>query len=242
MKRIIKIMALALTAVMLIAVLPVTASAASIADTAKKMSLDTEYEGTLKELEDYADYKITITKSGTLTIDAELSTGYGKMNLYDADLNLVKPDKVSQTKGDIAAEDNVIFGNYYSYNDYPTEHEGYARYVVKKGTYYLRVQRLKLQGLWNNDTISTGEYILKATFKADAVPEIQYITVKVAKGSKLELGTVMTASGGTVTWKSGATKVATVSSKGVVKALKKGTAVITATCGDSKMKLQVKVV
>lgn len=229
MTRFIKLMALALTAVMLLTVLPITASAAT---ETKTMKTGSTYSGRLNEDNPDVEYQITLTKSGTLSFDLDAKLNEFKVKLHDSGLNLIDPTKRDFTSGD------WLWTRDYGWNSSSERTKVVIRYDnLKKGTYYLRMERGKV-----SKDYGTGDYSIKPVFQADEKPEITHITMELPKGSTFKLGAVVTPTGSKVSWDSSKENIATVSSKGLVTAKKKGTTVITARCEDSVIKLKVKVV
>ncbi|MCI5640767.1 MAG: lectin like domain-containing protein [Lachnospiraceae bacterium] len=103
-----------------------------------------------------------------------------------------------------------------------------------------------LNGSWV-DTGKAGQnnLCLKAyATNTAAVPYLQLSNTKITIGTKEKVTLTYTAkhlSGKKLTWKSSNTKIATVSSKGVVVGKKKGTATITISCGTTKTTMKIKV-
>lgn len=130
---------------------------------------------------------------------------------------------------------------------YPIEGTGQTRsntassYASQTGQSYYY-----LNGSWV-DTSKAGQnnLCLKAYATNTAtVPYLQFSNPKITIGTKEKVTLTYTAkhlSGKKLTWKSSNTKIATVSSKGVVAGKKKGTATITISYGTTKASMKVKV-
>ena len=108
---------------------------------------------------------------------------------------------------------------------------GYSTYkktfTVEQGTYYFAVEQYSSY---------TGFFIFSFSIPVTGV-KLNKTSQTIAAGKKVTLTPTISpsnASNKNVTWKSSNTAVATVSSKGVVTAKKKGTAVITVTTADQK--------
>lgn len=130
---------------------------------------------------------------------------------------------------------------------YPIEGTGQTRsntassYASQTGQSYYY-----LNGSWV-DTSKAGQnnLCLKAYATNTAtVPYLQFSNPKITIGTKEKVTLTYTAkhlSGKKLTWKSSNTKIATVSSKGIVAGKKKGTATITISYGTTKASMKVKV-
>lgn len=149
--------------------------------------------------------KITLPQSGSFKIDFSPDTCWiHEFYLYDENGKLISSDSWSTSRPAIT---NEYFGHE---ND------------LEAGTYYLRYWTGNYKVGQSIDT----EFTYYATFIPSKEPSLELIpTIK--KGKTLNLSTVLTNSNDKkYTWKSSNTKIATVSSKGVVTGKKKGTVTI----------------
>ncbi len=90
-----------------------------------------------------------------------------------------------------------------------------------------------------------GKVSIKATYPSNdssSDVKITSFTLEMKKGDTIQLGTLLSAdTDDNVTWKSSKTAVAKVSATGKITAQSKGSATITASIGDSSVKIQVNV-
>lgn len=231
MKRLKKFLAAALAAAMAFVMLAVPAGAESIADTAKAIKSGKSYSAILPSNYDTADYKITVSKSGTLKLDIVSVISKSCVYVYDSDGNKVTSIKTEATSGDI--EKAGYKSTECWWNSTIEKFKGSISYSVNKGTYYIRVYRA-----WNAD--GSGDVTLTATFPSSdssSTSSSPYLTLEVKKGSSVQLGTTISGA----TWSTSKKSVATVSSSGKVTAKKKGSAIITAKVNGTTIKVKIKV-
>lgn len=231
MKHLKKFLAAALAAAMAFVMLAVPAGAESIADTAKAIKSGKSYSAILPSGGNTADYKITVSKSGTLKLDIVSVISKSCVYVYDSDGNKVTSIKTEATSGDIYK------AGYKStecwWNSTIEKFKGSISYSVNKGIYYIRVSRA-----WN--TYGSGDLTLTATFPSSdssSTSSSPYLTLEVKKGSSVQLGTTISGA----TWSTSKKSVATVSSSGKVTAKKKGSAIITAKVNGTTIKVKIKV-
>lgn len=241
-----KIIAVALAAVMAAAALMISASAESIADTAKSRKSGDSF--TIKLADGTAhDYKIKLTKSGDLEIKLTSAAQQTCISVYDADGNTLSYSKSasSATTGSINSSGEC------DWNNTLEKFKGTVVYKdLDKGTYYIRIKRDS--GWFAQDRYSgQGKATIKFVFPGESADsdnsdsmsnvEISALQLTLEEDDDILLSAVTNGSG-TVKWSSSDESVATVSSKGKVRAKSVGTAVITAKCGKSTAKIQIKVV
>lgn len=237
MKKLIRTLAAVMAFVMMFTAMVIPANAASIYDTAKKLkSGDTAtavlgYEGA-------ADYKITVSKRGTLKINFSAGLYQAYLYVLDADGNQLIMSDVNVLSGSEHASskpDKLWF----VWNSQTETIKANAEYEVEKGTYYIRLQHTGVGWPANGN----GKVSLTATYpssSSETIGKISYLQISIPKGTSLKLSAIVSGSG-TVKWSSSKSSVASVSSKGTVKAKKKGTAIITAKLGNSSVKIRIKV-
>lgn len=235
MKKITKILSVLMVAVMALTALNITVFADSIEDTATKISSGKEYSTTLHNRGDEADYKISVSKSGTLKIKFTAKIDQMCIYIFDSNGNTLEYDDISFSSGKLTSDYNECIETYWNYT--MEKCVGTVTYKVKKGTYYIRFERD-----WRN---GSGKLNFTATFPSSSsskTAKISYLSIEIPKDTTMQLGAVLSAKSDTkVTWSSSKSSVVSVNSKGKITAKKKGTAVITAKLGSSKMKIKIKV-
>ena len=220
----------AVIAVSACASMAVTAGADSIYDTAKAISSGKSVSTILPAYNDTADYKITVSGSGTLKFSIESQMKELYMYVYDSDGNKISTIANTDTSGYSA--DIGVKSHYMVWNNTVEKYKGTVSYSVKSGTYYIRFNRTSSSG--NGKLTFTATYPTGSSSKA----KINYITLNLSKGDSLSLGADITGSGN-VTWKSSKSSVASVSSAGKVTAKSKGSAIITAKVGKTTKKIKI---
>lgn len=239
MKIMKKVVAAVAAAVMAATAIVVTASADSIYDTAKEIKSGVEVTATGIGFNECADYKIKVTKSGTLSLNLTIGMDYANVHVLDSDGNGVKYNDFQAVTGTADWNDlKYTNGNYFHcyWNSSTEKIKLKANYEVEKGTYFIRIQH----DSWGWGNKGDRKVNLTATFPSATASKakISYLTLKVSKGDIAELGAVISGSG-SVEWTSSKTSVATVNSNGKVTAKAKGSAIITAKCGSSKQKIKI---
>ncbi len=186
----------------------------------------------------------TADKNGVLTMKFTYTSVYfiGVMTWGDDNYNVeyLRPSSVTASKGtaavmDIGGEAGDVTG--FTMN---ADKSGgcvcTVKYNVKKGYNLLTLSN---ESESSADKRKGGKLTVSTSFGTKQA-SIERLSVTLTKGSTLQLGALLTDStAGTVKWSSSKSTVAAVSSKGKVTAKKKGTAVITAAYGDSKVKMTV---
>lgn len=242
-----KIIAAALAAVVTAAALMLPASAESIADTAKSKKSGDSFSIKLNNTDDH-DYKVKLTKSGDLKINLTSAAATTNIYVYDADGNKLLPTS-SACKDTTGKSYKSTFSSYTycEWNSAMEKYKGVITYTdLDKGTYYIRINK----GSYVSYS-GQGKATIKFTFPGEAADsddsdsasdgEITMLQFTLEEDDDLTLSAVKKGSG-TVQWTSSDESVATVNSRGRVRAVSEGTAVITAKCGSSTQKIQIRVV
>lgn len=221
-----KILAVLISAVTIVCLLPVAVSADSIFDTAKEVESGKKISKTLGKNETF-DLKFTPTKSGTAKIKLSANAEGISFYVYDEDGNELDFN-YDATLGDR--------GSYYTSNiswDSKAEMlKGTVSFEVKANkTYYVRTGRL------NGYIRGTGKFELSFNYPTGEEAPSALMGVTLKKGETLQL----TANGSKAKWSSSDKSVASVSGSGLVKAVKKGKAVITVKCGSKSQSIEVTV-
>lgn len=242
-----KIIAVALAAVMTAAALALPASAESIADTAKSKKSGESFSIKLNNSDNH-DYKVKLTKGGDLKINLTAAVAKTYIYVYDSDGNKLLPTSSACKDTTGSSYQSSYSGyTYCEWNSTMEKYKGLITYTdLDKGTYYIRINKSAYTSYSGQ-----GKATIKFTFPGDASDsddsssasdgEITMLQFTLEEDDDLTLSAVKKGSG-TVTWSSSDESVATVSSKGKVRARSVGTAVITAKCGSSTQKIQIKVV
>ncbi len=235
LKKLAAIVTMAAVTLTMAVAIPTPASADSIYDTAKAISSGESVSTTLYSDGDCADYKIKVTKSGTLKINYSAKIESSHIYLFDENGSTISPSEKNSTTGSIGFNKSTHPYVYCTWDRTFELVKGNISYPVSKGDYYIRLQRDEAGWAIKGN----GEITLTATYPSStSTAKINYITINLPKGSTLSLGADTTGSGA-VTWKSSKSKVATVSSTGTVTAKAKGSAIITAKSGKSSKKIKI---
>lgn len=238
-----KIAAAMLAAAMAFTALVLPVGADSIEDTAVSLKSGESYSKHMYNTYNnghygtFADYKLTATSQGTLSLTITSTTNYTGIVLYNSNF-----DRVTVTSYDIitgSATTDWTGRGYIEIQENSVAEKSVSKvnWDISKGTYYLRIYN-DLDWTYGYRG-SKGNISFTATFPSTAKKaKISYININLAKGSTLSLGATVT-NGGTVTWKSSNSSVVTVSSAGSITAKGKGSAIITAKCGSSSKKVKI---
>ena len=229
-----KIMSVVLAAVMVIGALAVSVSADSIYDTAEDLSSGEKQSFTLPSYGWYQDYKVKLSKKGTLTINITASIRAARLYLYDADGNTINCNDYDFTAGKGTAYSDYLGC---AWNSTTENFKCTVKYELTKGTYYIR-----LMNSWSG---GTGKTTFTATYGSDddsSIGKISYLTLEMEVGDTIRLGTVTEPADADVKWSSSKSSIATVSASGKVTAKKEGSAIITAKSGSSVKKIKIIVV
>ena len=233
-RKIAAVLSAAVIAVSACASMAVTAGADSIYDTAKAISSGKSVSTILPARYGTADYKVTVSGSGTLKFSIESQMLELFMYVYDSDGNKVSTIANTDTSG-YSAEIGVK-SHYMQWNNTVEKYKGTVSYSVKSGTYYIRFKN----NSYSLDEIGSGKLTFTATYPtgSSSKAKINYITLNLSKGDSLSLGADMTGSG-TVTWKSSNSSAVSVTSSGRVTAKGYGSAIITAKVGKTTKKIKI---
>lgn len=193
-------------------------------------------------------YEIAVKDKGTLTISLDIVSEKSKLDggisalfikLVNENDERLEPTQARATKGSASI-------GYLNASLRPRDAEdkasGIFTYNVTKGTYYIILEP-SARGILDYKMTFTDS---SAASRSTAAPSTEtkttatLMTVALKKGAALQLGTDVAANNASkVTWKSGKSSVAKVSSTGKVTAVAKGTATITATYGKTVLKIKV---
>lgn len=229
-RKLAALLAAAVVAATALTAVTVTAGADSIYDTAKEITSGKENKVTGISYNQCVDYKVKVTKSGTLSLNITAGFKWAYLWVYDSEGNALSYESYEMISGEMKSTDGQ--GLWTLWNAATEKTKIKANYSVSKGTYYIR---LKNDGGGGDKTVS-----LTATFPSTAVKKakINYLTLKVAEGDTVQLGAALTGSG-SVSWSSSNSSVASVTAKGKVTAVNAGSAIITAKCGSSKQRIKI---
>lgn len=219
-----KILAVLISAVTIVCLLPVAVSADSIFDTAKEIESEKKVSKTLGRNETI-DRKFTPTKSGTAKIKLNVNARCIDFFVYDEDGSELDYS-VDVSLGDYLGTKRIFW-------DSDAESiRGTVSFEVKANkTYYIRTGRS------TNYTEGTGKFELSISYPTGEEEPSALMGVTLKKGDTLQL----IANGSKAKWSSSDKSVASVSGSGLVKAVKKGKAVITVKCGSKSQSIEVTV-
>ncbi len=233
-----KIMSVVLAAIMVIGALAVSVSADSIYDTAVDLPSGEKQSFTLSDFKNQ-DYKVILSKKGTLTVNINAGVTWSELWLYDVDGNTIAPNEYDFTTGDGSSNSERLSCKW---NSTTENFKCKAKYELKKGTYYIRYRV-------SNYNHGNGKVTLTATYPSKESEEISgssgkisYLTLEMEVGDTIRLGTVTEPVDAEVKWTSTKSSIAAVSASGKVTAKKEGSAIITAKSGSSVKKIKIIVV
>lgn len=196
--------ALFLAAMMLVTAMPTVVGAESLMDAAVEIDPLEFYSEVFGEKMGHAPktiyYAIVLKEAGSITLNcSSVKTSGGSEKCYW---------KLLDSNGNMIGEQEYLTNNY-----------RHTITELQAGTYYL--------------SIHGGEYVYSFTdfyytFTPDNSPVIS-LSITLKKGTELQLGTLIENSTDKAKWSSTKKSVATVSDKGLVKAVKAGTTYIKAT-------------
>lgn len=236
MKKITKILSVLLSAVMLMSALCVSASAASIEDTAKAIDSGKKVSFT-PDANTKKDYKITLSEKGTLKLNITSKTKMTFVQLLDSNGNQIDFD--SKNGNVTTGSCGATFGGYawLEWNSALEKFSGKISYKsLSKGTYYVRI--------WKDYGRANGKTSVSFTYPQSTDNEetgtISALSVTLKKGETLQFGAVIEGEG-TVEWTSSKKSVASVNSDGKITAKSKGSATIQAKLGSSSVKININV-
>ena len=219
-----RIAAAVLAAVTLALAMAVPVSADSIFDTAKNIDSGKKVSKTLK-MGKSMDYKITPTEKGTATVKVTAKTLMCYFYVYDEDGNDVSYD-ADVTMG----TENHSIKKSFNWDNNAETFKGTFKFDVKANkTYYVQIKR------YSYSPQGSGEF--EASFKYPS--EEKEATTLMAMSVKVGDTVQLMANGDNAKWSTSKKSVATVSDKGLVKAVKKGKAVITLKCGSKSQKIEI---
>ncbi len=235
MKRIKTILALVLSAVLMLTAFSVTSFAdegdALTFDTAEEIETDETVEG---EITDYSTryYKINCKSEGSLTVKLTCKIRAAYWYLFDEDGAQIALEDINLKTGSASGAQKGDNDIRLVENSVSQKSAAELTYKVKKGTYYVAVQ--------NDNPYGGKDYSFSVDLKENNKKEFSYLGITLKKGATMQLEAV-NADAKSTKWTSSKKTVATVSSTGKIKAKKKGTTVITCTSGDVVVKLKVTV-
>jgi uncharacterized protein YjdB len=179
---------------------------------------------------------VTAKKAGTATITATCGTAKAtcKVTVKAPSITLSKKTATIYTKGTTKVTLTVKKTGINKTVTYKSSNTKVAT-VSSKGV----VTAKKTGTVTITATCGTAKATCKVTVKAPSL-KLSKTSASITKGKTVTIKATATPSG-TITYKSSNTKIATVSSKGVVKGIKKGTATITVTCNGVSQKFKVTV-
>ena len=230
-RKIVAVLSATVIAVSAFASMAVTAGADSIYDTAKAISSGKSVSTILPAYGDTADYKVTVSGSGTLKFAVETHMSKICVEVLDSDGNVLSTIANTTTSGNCSSIGKEYHNMYW--NETIEKYKGTVSYSVKSGTYYIRFYRDCYPRSGNGKLTFTATYP-STTSKA----KFNYLTLNLSRGYAISLGADTTGNA-EVTWKSSKPSVATVSSTGKVTAKSTGTTIISAKCGKTTKKIKI---
>lgn len=216
-----KLLAGILAAVTFALTAAMTVSAESIFDIAKNIDSGKKITKTLDDKESM-NYKFTPTKKGTATLKFTVKAKYFSVYVYDEDGESIDYKK-NITMGTTGWSFKEL-----EWNSNAETFKGTVTFDVKANkTYYVKIER--------STSVGSGKFEVSFKYPTGEAEETALMTVTLKKGDTLQLG----ANGSSAKWSTSNKAAATVSSSGLVKAVKKGKAVITLKCGSQSQKIEI---
>lgn len=214
--------ALIMAVVTAVCAMAVPVYADSIFDTAQNIDSGKKVSTTLDNGE-AMDYKITPAEKGTASVKITAKSQYFSVYIYDED------------GSKISFENKITMGSFNQYNskhywdDTAETFKGTVSFDVKAGkTYYIKIER-------GSYASGSGKFEVSFNYPSGESAPSALMTVTLKKGDTVQLG----ANGSNASWSSSDKSVASVSKSGLVKAVKKGRAVITLKCGSKTESIEV---
>ncbi len=229
-----KVLSILMASVMTITSFAVTSSAASIEDTAVKITSGKTYS---TYISNYKDYEISIKQNGYLNLSFISTMQRVDVYVYDNYGNELPCIKLDVKTGEAKNWSNGSGYVLCEWNRVTEKFSGKLKYEIKKGTYYIR---FKVIGDGTENKLSFSATFPSSSSSSSA--KISYLSLTIPQNSSIQLGAILSAkSSSSVKWSSSKSSVASVSSKGKVTAKKKGSAVITAKLDSSSIKIKINV-
>ncbi len=224
-----KFLSVLLVLVMTFGMMSVTAGA-DIFDTAEEIGIG-EIDTSLNDYGDKEIYKVNVKADGNLTINYEAHMDFD-LYVYDFDGSLLVCDTTEASTGSCKYDSRNPHVKI-ECNDVVGTAIGVVTYKLEKGVYYVLLVK-------RSDTGTS--LTLDLDFPDEESPEITSLQLTLSKGSSFKLSAIIIGdSNQKIKWKSSNSSVVSVTSKGKIKAKKAGTAIITATLGDSVAEIEIKV-
>lgn len=213
MKKARKLLALIMTAVLMLTAVSVT-SFADVYDDAVAIDSGETATGKLTSGGSYLSYEFTAKSSGMLTLSLSIALSYSEISIFDEDGTCLNVEEIITKSGSIynGGEGHDYIGG--KWNSSSERFTTTAKYKVSKGTYYIKIYR----GTYKS---GSGTVKLTATYPTKSAKDFSYVGITFKKGETMQLQAV-DADSSQVTWKSSKKSVASVTSKGKVTAKKKG--------------------
>lgn len=228
-----KIIAVITSAVLACCMCVVSASAAGIDETAVSIQSGKTYSGKIKQ-DSVDNYKIKVSSKGELKISFTSYLENMFIFVYDSDFQRMDADEVSLTSG-------KWFDNYsVDYDKNTGLSKGTEIYDVNPGTYYIQIK-----GQYSRNT---GKYKFSVKTPGDstntAVSNSSGASIKLnmEAGDKISLSAVTSGKNvSSAKWSSSDSKVAKVSTKGKVTAVKAGSCTVTWSSGSESFTVYIEV-
>ena len=229
-KKFLSVLLALIMAVTTMAVFAVSASAEGV-PTAKNGKT---YTATLSGYGTYQDFKIKSSESGKLKIKVTSPLSEVYLTVLNSDGKELFPKNYDNSLGSCKWQE-IFKVIELKWNSAEKKYKGTITYEIEKGNYYIRFKSYGVSGKLN----------FKPTFpSSDSSSDVKInnFTVSMKVGDTLQLDADLSdKTDDNVTWKSSKTSVAKVSATGKITAQGAGTATITASIGDSTLKIKVKV-
>lgn len=226
MKKIIRNLCVLATALMCILMCIPSVSAKSVFDDATAVQGGKKYSFSLSSKSEQKCFKIEITKKGELVFKVNSDAEFTYVHVYDSDFTELDFNNVDVTSG---KSEKDIYTNRVRSDSKTGKTVAKYTYSVNKGTYYIQFSYGK-----SINKHSYGKYSLSILSpesdnekKSDSV-DTNSIKLTLSAGDSISLGAIENGKDCTsAKWSTSDEKIAKVSSKGIITAVKEGSCTIT---------------
>lgn len=233
-KKFKKVTAALLSALIMLSALCITVSADNIFEDSKKIEAGKTYSCEIKSSGEEHMYKIEVEDSGKMVINLTSYLEGVKFYVYDSD-----GVQIDFSDSNIkAGYKSKSFDDFYCSDDSSGVFKGSLTYKVKSGTYYLVFKEY----IYYKDKIKFSVSLPDSGDSSQTKVSSTTIMLNMSVGDKIDLSAVKSGKvKSDAAWSSSDKKIAKVSSKGVITAVKSGQCTITWKSGSTSFSILVNV-